>query len=221
MKREPASHSHWPLVICAASILLITMGIRQSLGLFVLPIVAASHVSIEAISFALAIGQLMWGAAQPVMGAMAHRYGARPVMIVGTFLMAAGVALTPWATSEWSLVLTLGVLMAVGAAAGSFSILVGIAAQGIPSHRQSTATGFINAGGSLGQLVFAPLAQFFIKGPGWNIGLLVMGASTLLAIPLIGLLRGGKRDVAPVASAENRAATSRPQPRLWGSRSGS
>lgn len=196
MNRDSAPPHPWLLVFAAAGILLITMGIRQSLGLFVLPIVGDTHLGIQSVSFALAIGQLMWGAAQPVMGALAHHYGSRPVMIAGTFMLAAGVALTPWATSESSLVLTLGVLMAVGAAAGSFSILVGIAAQGLPSHRHSSATGFINAGGSLGQLVFAPLAQFFIKGPGWSMGLLVMAASALLTIPLIGLLRTPKKPAA-------------------------
>lgn len=192
MNRSSTGTSPYVLVLAAACILLITMGIRQSLGLFVLPIVGDTHLSIQSVSFALAVGQLMWGAAQPVMGALAHRYGSRLVMVVGTFLMATGVALTPWAKSETSLVLTLGVLMAVGAAAGSFSILVGVASEGLPSHRHSAATGVINAGGSLGQMVFAPLAQFFVSGPGWNIGMVTMGASALLALPLIGLLRGPK-----------------------------
>jgi MFS family permease len=196
MKRSSPGGNPYVLVIAASCILLITMGIRQSLGLFVLPIVGDTHLSLQSVSFALAVGQLMWGAAQPVMGALAHRYGSRIVMVIGTFIMAAGVALTPWAKSETSLVLTLGVLMAVGAAAGSFSILVGVASQGLPSHKHSTATGVINAGGSLGQMVFAPLAQFFVAGPGWNIGMVTMGASALLTLPLIGLLRGAKQPAA-------------------------
>lgn len=210
MNRDTGLPHPWILIFAAASILLITMGIRQSLGLFVLPIVGETRLGIEAVSFALAVSQLVWGASQPVMGALAHQYGARVVMIVGTFLLAAGVALTPWAKSELSLVLTLGVMMAVGSAAGSFSILVGVTAQGLPSHKHSSATGIINAGGSLGQMVFAPLAQFFIKGPGWNVGLLVMAASALLTLPLIALLRGPKRQ--PTPSQQAAAAVSAGSP---------
>ena len=171
------------------------------MGLFVLPIVTATHLGIASVSFALAISQLAWGAAQPFMGALADQYGARRVMIIGAVVLAAGVALTPWATSEFSLVLTLGVLMAIGAAAGSFSILVGLVAQALPSHKHSSATGLINAGGSLGQLVFAPLAQFLIMGPGWRAGLLIMGASALLTIPLIGLL-GSRGKSGPAAQLQ-------------------
>ena len=85
-------------MIAAGTILSITMGIRQSLGLFVLPIVAATGVSLVSISFALAIGQFVWGAVQPLAGALADQYGAHRVLIAGALLLAAGAALAPWNT---------------------------------------------------------------------------------------------------------------------------
>src|SRR5580698_3042779 len=83
------------LMVAASAILLLTMGVRQSMGLFVLPIVASTGVSLVSVSFALAIGQFVWGAAQPLFGAVADQYGAHRVMIVGALLLAIGAALTP------------------------------------------------------------------------------------------------------------------------------
>ena len=68
----------WPLMLTAAAILMITMGARQSLGLFVSPLNTATGLGIVAISFAMAVGQFVWGASQPVFGAIADRYGSAP-----------------------------------------------------------------------------------------------------------------------------------------------
>ncbi len=105
----------------AAAILMITMGMRQSLGLFIAPIIDSTHVGYAAMSFALAVGQLMWGVAQPSFGALADRHGAHPVLIVGALMLAAGSALTPFASNEFALIITIGVLTAAGAGAGSFA----------------------------------------------------------------------------------------------------
>jgi predicted MFS family arabinose efflux permease len=177
------------LMLAAAAILLITMGIRQSIGLFVVPIVAATGVGIESVSFALAVGQLVWGAAQPVFGVMADHFGASRVMIVGGLLLAAGVWLAPSSSSEWGFTLTLGVLMAGGAAAGSFAILIGVTARSVPAQKRSFASGFINAGGSLGQLLFAPAAQLLMGMAGWAIAMRVLSACALLTIPIAWLFR--------------------------------
>jgi MFS family permease len=182
------------LMVGAASILLLTMGIRQSQGLFVLPIVAATGVGLVSVSFALAIGQFVWGAAQPIFGAIADHYGAYRVLIAGALMLAAGSALATWSSSGLGFTLTLGLLMAAGAAAGSFAILIGITAQSLPPGKRSLAAGFINAGGSLGQLLFAPFAQFLIGSLGWGIGMRVMSLAALLTIPIAWLFRADPRD---------------------------
>src|SRR5215468_185936 len=112
--------STWRLMITAAAILMITMGARQSIGLYVSPLNSATGLGIVAISFALAVGQFMWGASQPIFGAIADRWGPVRVVIFGAVLLAAGTALTPFVSSQWMLILTLGVLAAAGAGAGSF-----------------------------------------------------------------------------------------------------
>jgi len=177
------------MLLAAAAILLITMGVRQSMGLFVDPIVASTGIGIAAISFALAIGQLVWGAAQPLFGAIADHYGSYRVLIVGGLLLAAGAALASRSTTELGLILSLGVLVAAGSAAGSFAILIGVTSQYLPAHRRSFAAGLINAGGSMGQFLFAPFAQFLISGAGWTIGMLALSVSGLMTVPIAWLFR--------------------------------
>lgn len=190
------------LIAAAAAILLITMGLRQTTGLFVLPINSSTGLSLVAISFALAVGQFVWGAAQAAFGAMADKIGPKQVLIAGALLLALGQALVPTLTSEFGLIFSLGFLTAIGAAAGSFSILMGAALQRLPAHRHSLASGIINAGGSAGQFVFAPIVQTIIGAAGWAAAMYASALAALLTIPLVSLLtRGDKQPEAAAAPA--------------------
>lgn len=183
--RSPASAGTYALILAAAAILLITMGVRQTSGLFLLPITQSTGVSIVAFSFALAVGQFVFGAAQPVFGAVADKYGAVKVIVAGALLLALGSVLTPFMTTSAGLLLTMGVIAAAGAAAGSFSILLAIASQRVPPEKRSMASGIINAGGSIGQFVFAPLVQFIIGFAGWASAMFATAVAALLTIPLV------------------------------------
>src|ERR1700723_2072181 len=174
----------WPLVMTAATILLITMGARQTIGLFIAPLDSATGLGIVGISFAVAIAQFVWGLAQPVFGAVADRYGPGRVIAFGGIMLAIGTAATPFVHSEWALIATLGLVSAFGAGAGSLSILIGSVMPRLPGERQSFAAGVINAGGSLGQFVFAPVVQMAILGFGWVGAMLGVAAATLLTLPL-------------------------------------
>ena len=190
------------LVLAAAAILLITMGVRQTSGLFLLPITQSTGVSIVAFSFALAIGQFVFGLAQPVFGAMADKYGAGKVIVFGAITLAIGSILTPFMTTSAGLLLTMGVIAAAGAAAGGFSILIGIAAQRLPAEKRSMAAGIINAGGSIGQFVFAPLIQFIIGAAGWATAMFATAFAALLTIPLVlPLLRSTSAAVSSASAA--------------------
>ena len=176
--------------LCAAGILMVTMGARQSLGLFISPLDHTTGLGIATISLALAVGQFAWGAIQPIAGAVADRYGPRLVLIAGLLVMALGSALTPFVDSAFGLIVTLGLLSAIGSGAGSFSVLIGAAAQRLPLEARGTASGVINAGGSFGQFVFAPLLQKLIQGLGWMGAMWSLAVLTLSALPLIGKLTG-------------------------------
>ena len=179
----------WMLTLAAAAILMITMGARLTTGLFVSPINTSTQLGIVSISFAMAVGQFVWGASQPIFGAVADKHGPGKVIVAGAILLAVGTALTPFVDSQWGLLMTMGILSAAGAGAGSFSILIGATAQRLPAERRAFAAGFINAGGSFGQFVFAPLMQAIINAAGWMSAMFTMAAATLLTIPLAWPLR--------------------------------
>ncbi len=180
----------WLFILVAAAILMVTMGARQSMGLFMSPLNSHTGLGITAISFAMAIAQLVWGAAQPVFGAVADRWGPGRVIVIGALMLAAGSALTTQVTSEWGLIFTIGLLSAAGAGAGSFSVLIGAASQHIPAQRRSFASGAINAGGSMGQFIFAPLNQAVMSAFGWMHAMWMMAVVALTTAPMAWWLRG-------------------------------
>ena len=182
-------HNWWTLTLIAAAILMVTMGARQSLGLFVSPLNTSTGLGIVTISFAMAVAQFVWGAVQPVAGAMADRYGPARVLAGGLIVLAIGSALTPFMTTGVGLVFAIGILSAAGAGGASFSVLIGAVSQHVPANKRGTASGAINAGGSFGQFVFAPLLQKLITLFGWAGAMWSLAALTLTALPLTRLLR--------------------------------
>jgi len=183
----------WLLVTLAASaMLMITMGARQVQGLFVFPISGSTGVSIVTISFAMAVGQFMWGLAQPVAGAFADRFGFKRVLIGGMLMLTVGTALTPFFTSNLGFVVTIGILSAMGSGAGSFSVLIGALAQRLAPRERATASGLITGGGSFGQFLFAPIVQKMIALWGWMGAMWALSAIALLALPLAKSIAGSR-----------------------------
>ena len=179
------------ITLAAGSILAITMGARQSMGLFLGPMNTDTGLGIATLSLAMAVGQFVWGAVQPVAGAMADRWGPRPVLLGGIVVMALGTALTPFANSGLAMIVTLGVLTTLGSGSSSFSVLLGAAAQRMSPQARGAASGVINAGGSFGQFVFAPICQKLIQSFGWVGAMWSLAALTLAALPLVGVLTRG------------------------------
>jgi len=179
------------VTLAAAAVLMVTMGARNTLGLFVSPINSSTGLGVVTISFALAIAQFVWGAVQPLAGALADRHGPRPVLAVGLVLLAFGTALTPFMSSGIGFVFALGFLTAMGAGSASFSVLLGAAAQRLPPQARGTASGVINAGGSFGQFVFAPVVQKLIQGLGWAGAMWALAVAMLAALPLVGAVAQG------------------------------
>jgi predicted MFS family arabinose efflux permease len=182
--QRPRAAAMWTLIAAACTVLAITFGSRASFGLFLSPINTSTGLGIATISFAAAVSQLMWGAWQPVFGAMADRYGAALVIVLGGLLLAFGTALIPFTSSGPGLVLSFGVLAAAGASAGSMSTLLGAIGQRVPPERRGLATGIVNAGGSTGQLILAPIVAAGIAGFGWVNAMYGLAAVALLTLPL-------------------------------------
>ena len=195
------TRSSWLYISVAAAILMVTMGARQSMGLFVSPLNTHTGLGIAKISFAFAIGQLVWGVVQPVFGAVADRWGTGRIIALGSILLAAGSYLTTQVTTEWGLILAAGVLSAAGAGAGSFSILIGATSQRLPAEKRAFASGVINAGGSMGQFIFAPLNQAVMSAYGWMAALWTMAVIALTTAPMGWFLRSEPRSTTSASGA--------------------
>ena len=191
----------WITTLAAAGILALTMGARQSMGLFISPINLDTGLSVATISLALAIGQFSWGAVQPVAGALADRYGPRAVLLGGVVIMALGSAVAPFMGTGFGLIVALGLLSAIGSGSASFSVLIGAAATRLPIESRAAASGIINAGGSFGQFIFAPIVQKLIQLFGWMGAMWGTALLILSALPLINTLT--KQKIEPVKHAED------------------
>jgi predicted MFS family arabinose efflux permease len=189
MSIRPAPAPWLAIVLCAAGLFAVSLGVRQSLPLFMGTLNTQTGLGIAAISLAFAVGQLMWGVTQPIAGAFADRYGSGRVMLVGAIAIAAGTALVPYAGTLPALMIAIGVLGAGGAGALGPSVLMGAVAKLIDPARRGIATGIVGAGGSFGQFAVIPLAQLMISGLGWVHALWGLALLTLLALPMILPLR--------------------------------
>jgi len=185
--------SAWVITLAAAAMLMVTMGARQSLGLFISPLNNSTGLGVTTISLAFAIAQLMWGVIQPVSGALADRYGPAGILAAGLVVLATGMALTPFMTSGFGLIVSLGILAAIGSGAGSFSVLIGAASQHLTTDKRGNAAGIINAGGSFGQFLFAPVTQTLIQLLGWMGAMWSLAVITVGALPLVRVVSSAGR----------------------------
>ncbi len=181
------------VLLAAAGTFALTMGTRQTMGLFLGSLNTLTGLGLGSISLAFAFGQLWWGLTQPFAGAMADKIGTARVLTIGILLIAVGTIITPYMTSTAGLILAIGVLSAGGAGMAGPAVLMSAAARLIPAERRGMATGIINAGGSFGQFVMAPVAGVLIAGMGWVAALQVMGVLVLLCLPAAFVLKGNSR----------------------------
>ena len=172
-------------IIAACLIVLVSMGVRQSLGLFVQPIVLSTGMSIALVSLAMAIGQVMWGFAQPIAGILAERYGIRWIAFIGFLFLVVGLVLMPLSQNATGIFLVFGVLSAIGAGFTSISLFIGAAVQMVPPQRTGFVSGLINASSSLGQFIFAPLVQLFLTMWSWATAAAALGLVALASMPLL------------------------------------
>ena len=188
----------WLVLLAAAGTFALTMGVRQSMGLFLSPLNTSTGLGVASISLAFAFGQLWWGLTQPFAGAMADRVGTGRVLLAGAVLVALGTFITPLMTTTWGLVFAIGVLAAGGAGMAGPAVLMSATMRMIDPSRRGLATGIVNAGGSFGQFAMAPIAATLIVSTGWATAMQVMAVLVLLCLPAAWVLRGNSVQAAPV-----------------------
>jgi MFS family permease len=172
-------------IACAAFLVTVSMGIRQSFGLFMQPVGGEFGVGREFFGFAIALQNLLFGIAQPFVGAIADRYGTRRVVIVGGVVYAAGLVLAALAQSSLQMMAALGLLIGLGLSGTTFVVLMAAIGRWVRPEQRSLAFGLVTAGGSFGQFAVVPLAQGLIAALGWRgamLGLFVLMLLSLLAV---------------------------------------
>lgn len=181
---------HFWLMLGAALILFLSLGIRHGFGLFLTPMSNEFGWNREVFAFAMALQNLAWGVAQPFAGALADRYGARKTIAMGGALYALGLILMSFSTTALSLSLSAGLLIGIGLSGTSFSVLLAVVGQAAPPEKRSMAMGIAAAAGSFGQFAMLPGSLQLLEWVGWAAGLLILGLIAALIVPLASMVKG-------------------------------
>jgi predicted MFS family arabinose efflux permease len=179
-----------PILIGASLMLSLSMGLRQSLGIFLQPLTRDVGISVSDFTLAIAVQNLAWGFLQPLAGAMTVRYGFRAIMMAGALLYIAGLALMASAHGFISIMIGAGVLIGTSLACTAASIATSVSARAVPAAVRSTVLGMVSAAGSLGALFSAPIGQVLSEGYGWRIGLIGFVILSLGLLPAAWLAGG-------------------------------
>lgn len=180
---NPAIRSALPILAGASIMLSLTMGLRQSLGLFMPAITDGLAVTVTQFTMAIAIQNLCWGFVQPLVGAIAPRVGYRAVMVGGGGAYIAGLLLLATAQGFGAIFFGAGILIGIGMACSSTALAMAVAARSVPAAVRSTVLGIVSAAGSLGALVAAPLGQGVMEAMDWRWALAVFCVMALAILP--------------------------------------
>ncbi|MDO8279783.1 MAG: MFS transporter [Burkholderiaceae bacterium] len=172
------------ILLCGATIVTLSMGVRHGFGLWMLPITQAQGWTRETFAMAIAIQNLSWGVAGIFAGMVADRFGAFKVVMAGGLIYAVGLAGMAAATTPLTFALTCGVLIGIAQAGTTYAVIFGVIGRNVPEHKRAGAMGMAAAAGSFGQFLMVPTEGFLISFFGWQQALSMLGFAVLLIVPL-------------------------------------
>ena len=196
--------SPWTVILVGATIVTLAMGVRQSFGLFLPQMGAALDISRSSFGLAIAIQNLVFGLAQPFIGALADKHGAGRIAVGGALLYVAGLVLASLATSAIGIHLSLGLMVGLAMTGITFTVILGVVGRVVPADRRSMAFGIVTAGGSLGQFLVVPAAQALLTEIGYRQTLIVLAAAIAVIVALAAGIAGkpsAPADAGPAQSA--------------------
>lgn len=189
------------ILACGALVLTISMGIRQSFGLFLEPVSIDMGWDRQVFGLAMAVQNLLMGASQPFFGALADRWGSARVVVIGGALYVAGLLTMAVTATPWDFQLSTGVLIGFATSATGFPVILGAVARAFPPEKRSVALGIAGAGGSFGQFAVAPASPYLIAGIGWPLALVALACLAGLMVPLAAALMRRPGEAAPQLAA--------------------
>jgi len=184
MRTSSKNLSMAQVLVCGATIVTLSMGIRHGFGLWLQPVTQAQDWTRETFAFALAVQNLTWGLSGIFAGMAADRFGAFRVIVIGGLLYALGLCGMALATTPLTFMLATGVIIGMAQAGTTYAVIYGVIGRNVPADKRSWAMGVAAAAGSFGQFLMVPTEGFLISHFGWMEALLVLAAACMLMLPL-------------------------------------
>jgi predicted MFS family arabinose efflux permease len=181
------------VLVFGSLVLFLALGIRHGFGLFLQPITMERGWTRETFAFAIAVQNLAWGLAGPFAGALADRYGAFKVIIVGSLFYAAGLVLMAVSTSGLGFTGSAGLMLGLAQSGTTYAVIYGVIGRNVAPEKRSWAMGVAAAAGSFGQFLMVPVENWLIGGFGWQSALFILGCLSLAIVPLAFGLREPKQ----------------------------
>jgi predicted MFS family arabinose efflux permease len=178
------SRRAWIMILTGAIIVTLSMGVRQSFGLFLRPVGLDLGIDRQTFGFVIAAQNLLFGVIQPFVGVWADRFGAGRIAVGGAVVYLAGLTVAATAASTLGLMLGFGVLVGLSMAGVTYVVVLGAVGRVVPPEKRTLAFGIVTAGGSFGQFLVVPATQGMLDALDWRLTLVILGGLVALIIPL-------------------------------------
>ncbi len=162
------------IILISALAVAISFGIRTTFGVFVPVLNSELGWSVSALALGWAVQNLVWGALQPVAGAIADARGPRGVVFFGGLCYALGLLVMAFAPSALIYGLGSGVLVGIALAFGGMGMLASAVMRVTPPEKRGLYGGIVTAGGSIGQFTLLPTTGVLLSTHGWHYTLLIL-----------------------------------------------
>ena len=171
-------------LIAASIVVIISLGIRQTFGLFFFDFNTDLNISISHFGFVMGLQLLLWGVFSPLFGVITDKYGGAIAIFIGFLFYLAGVLLFYSGLNTGTyFTLTIGVMIGVGLGSTAIGIPVSVVAKHFPASNRTIATGIVTCAGSFGYFVSPLLVRYSLIETGWENTLIYF--SLLLGLGLI------------------------------------
>ena len=171
-------------LIAASIVVIISLGIRQTFGLFYFDLNTDLDITISHFGFVMGLQLLLWGVFSPLFGVITDKYGGAVAIFIGFAFYLIGVLLfySGYNTGGY-FTLTIGVMIGIGLGSTAIGIPVSVVAKHFPASNRTIATGIVTCAGSFGYFVSPLLVRYSLVETGWENTLLYF--SLLLGLGLV------------------------------------